>query len=176
MFKRGWWYLIAGLVITGLIAGLVITGLPVGSSVAETSRGAAAAATTTVTVDADDPSFTDTGVALTLKEPFSITATGTAKWTLTSRSTGPNGYRFSQFNGVHTCGYDQYHPYEVPSFLAPGLNCWSLVGRIGTAGVIFFVGTSLKMRAPYSGELYLAFNDDYYPNNSGDFVATITAP
>jgi hypothetical protein len=175
MCKRGWWYLIAGPVIMGLIAGLVITGSPVVSSVAETVRGAAAA-TTTVTVNADDPSFIDSGIALTLKEPFSITATGKAKWTLTSRSTGPNGYRFSQSNGVHTCGYDQYHPYKVPSFLAPGLNCWSLVGRIGTTGVIFFVGTSLKMRAPYSGELYLAFNDDYYPNNSGDFVATIAAP
>ncbi len=166
MLERGWWY---------LIAGLVITGAPVVTSVVETAGGAAAA-TTTVTINANNPSFTDTGVDLTLNESFSITATGKAKWTLTSPSTGPNGYRFSQSNGTRTCGYDQYHPYEVPSFLAPGLNCWSLVGRIGTTGVIFPVGTSLKMPAPYSGELYLAFNDDYYPNNSGDFTAMITVP
>ena len=158
-----------------MIVGLAITGLPVATSPAETA-GAAAAAATTVTVNADNPSFTDTGVALALNESFSITATGKAKWTQTSPSTGPNGYLFSQSNGTHACGYDQYHPYEVTSFLAPGLNCWSLVGRIGTSGPIFLVGTSLKMPAPYSGELYLAFNDDYYPNNSGDFVAMITAP
>jgi hypothetical protein len=166
MFIRGWWY---------PIAGLVITGLPVVTPVAETAGGSAAA-TTTVTVNANNPSFTDTGVALTLNESFSITATGKAKWTHTSPSTGPNGYRFSQSNGTNTCGYDQYHPYKVTSFLAPGLNCWSLVGRIGTTGVIFPVGTSLTMPAPYSGELYLAFNDDYYPNNSGDFAAMITTP
>ena len=166
MFIRGWGY---------LIVGMVITGLPAVTSVAPTARGVAAA-TTTVTVNADNPSFTDTGVALTLNESFSITATGKAKWTHTSPSTGPNGYRFSQSNGTNTCGYDQYHPYEVTSFLAPGLNCWSLVGRIGTTGVIFPVGASLTMPAPYSGELYLAFNDDYYPNNSGDFVAMITTP
>ena len=166
MFIRGWGY---------LIVGMVITGLPAVTSVAPTARGVAAA-TTTVTVNADNPSFTDTGVALTLNESFSITATGKAKWTHTSPSTGPNGSRVSQSNGTNTCGYDQYHPYEVTSFLAPGLNCWSLVGRIGTTGVIFPVGASLTMPAPYSGELYLAFNDDYYPNNSGDFVATITTP
>jgi hypothetical protein len=165
MFERGWWYLIAGLVITGV---LLVT------YVVETPGGAAAAATT-VTINANNPSFTDTSVALTLNQSFSITATGTTKWTHTSPSTGPNGYQFSKSNGTHSCGYDQYHPYEVPSFLAPGLNCWSLVGRIGTTGPIFFVGTSLTMPAPYSGELYLAFNDDYYPNNSGDFIATITA-
>jgi hypothetical protein len=165
MFKRGWWYLIAGLLIAVV---LVVT------SVVETAGGVARA-TATVTIEANDPSFTDTGVALTLNQSFSITATGKAKWTYTSPSTGPNGYRFPRSNGTHTCGYDQYHPYEAPSYLAPGLACWSLVGRIGTTGAIFFVGTSLKMPAPYSGELYLAFNDDYYPNNSGDFVATITA-
>jgi hypothetical protein len=164
MLKRGWWY---------LIAGLVITGVPVVTSVVE-AAGGTAAATTTVTINANNPSFTDTGIDLTLNESFSITATGKAKWTHTSPSTGPNGYRFSQSNGTRTCGYDQYHPYQVPSFLAPGLNCWSLVGRIGTTGVIFFVGTSQTMPAPDSGELYLAFNDDYYPNNSGDFVAMIT--
>jgi hypothetical protein len=168
MVIRGWWF---------LIVGLVIAALPVVTSVAEAAgEGRAAAATATVTVNAGNPSFTDTGVALTLNQSFSITATGKAEWTLTSPSTGPNGYRFSQSNGAHTCGYDQYHPYKVTSFLAPGLNCWSLVGRIGTTGPIFFVGTSLTMPAPSSGELYLAFNDDYYPNNSGDFVAMITTP
>src|SRR5271157_1410446 len=108
MFKRGWWYLIAGLAIT--------TGVPVVTSVVETAGGAAAA-TTTVTIDANNPSFTDAGVALTLNESFSIKAAGTAEWTHISPSTGPSGYRFSQSNGTHTCGYDQYHPYEAPSFL-----------------------------------------------------------
>jgi hypothetical protein len=166
MFKRGWRY---------LIAALVITGVPVGTSVVATGGGAAAAPTT-VTINANNPSFTDTGIALTINGSFSIKATGSAHWTQITPTTGPAGYRFPQSNGTHTCGYDQYHPYEAPSFLAPGLNCWSLVGRIGTTGTIFFVGTSLKMLAPYSGELYLAFNDDYYPNNSGDFVAMITVP
>jgi hypothetical protein len=164
MFRGGWRY---------LIAALVVTGVPVGTSLLDT-EGGAAAAPTTITIDANNPSFTDSGVAVTLNEPFSIKAAGLAQWTQITPSTGPSGYRFPQSNGTHTCGYDQYHPYEAPSFLAPGLNCWSLVGRIGATGTIFFIGTTLNMPAPLSGELYLAFNDDFYPNNSGDFVATIT--
>jgi hypothetical protein len=29
------------------------------------------------------------------------------------------------------------------------------------------------MQSPDTGELYLGFNDDFYPNNSGAFIATI---
>jgi hypothetical protein len=159
MFKRGWLYLIAGLVITVVLV--------IATTVAGTAERAGT--TTTVTVFADEPGFTDTGVMLAEGESFNVSTSGTAKYTYTSQNVGPNGYPFPSLK----CGYDQYHPYMAAAYLAPGLNCWSLVGRIGPTGVIFPVGTSLDMQSPDAGQLYLGFNDDYYPNNSGTFVATI---
>ena len=159
--------------IGALVAGAALAGgtfaLIGGNDASEGTVGQASTVATTVTVNADDPVFTDSGVMLTQGESLNISASETAKWTYVSGSVGPNGYPFSS----NKCGYDQYHP-RSHGYLAPGLNCWSLVGRIGSTGIIFYVGTSFTMPSPASGELYLAFNDDYYPNNSGAFTATIS--
>jgi hypothetical protein len=41
--------------------------------------------------------------------------------------------------------------------------------------VIFYVGPSFHLEAPFAGELFLGFNDSYDRDNSGAFSATISA-
>lgn len=63
---------------------------------------------------------------------------------------------------------------SVSPYLVPGLPLWSLVGKIGTSGTPFEVGTKLKLTAATSGELYLSMNDNYFPDNSGTWKVTIS--
>lgn len=50
----------------------------------------------------------------------------------------------------------------------------SLVGRIGTSGDFFFVGTNYTGSAAVSGNLYLAMWDSNFGDNSGSVRASIT--
>jgi hypothetical protein len=59
-------------------------------------------------------------------------------------------------------------------FVAPGLPCWSLIGRIGQSGTIFEVGSSKSFVAASSGEVYLGVNDNYFGDNSGSWTASIS--
>jgi hypothetical protein len=133
---------------------------------------ARAAGTITVSVPAAQP-FTDTGIALTGGEHFSVSATGTPCYHAGSGCYGPNGVAFRSSSHNYTCSFIQY---TTNDFTAPGLSCWSLIGRIGSSGVIFQVGKSLTLASPVSGELFLGANDNYYPDNSGAYSATITTP
>ena len=64
-------------------------------------------------------------------------------------------------------------PSAASSYQFPSLPCYSLVGQIGN-GTPFLVGKSLKdYMSTSSGELYLGVNDDYYPDNTGSWTATI---
>ena len=73
------------------------------------------------------------------------------------------------------CAKNQYAS-GASAWAAPGINCYSLIGRIGTNGVVFLVGPSFQLRSPVAGELYLGFNDDVYWDNGGEFDATVTTP
>ena len=58
-------------------------------------------------------------------------------------------------------------------FPAPGLPCWSLIGRIGEQGIMFYVGSRITFRAPTSGQLFLGVNDNVLGDNSGGWTATV---
>jgi hypothetical protein len=137
----------------------------IGSSLSAGAKGH----TTSVSVVAAQ-AFTDTGIALTSGEVFSVKATGTVEYGGGS-ITGPAGFTFPE----QRCGIDAYGP--PPNFIAPGLNCWSLVAKIGNSGVIFPVGTHLKnFGSPVSGELFLGMNDNNYADNAGAWTATVKTP
>jgi len=108
--------------------------------------------------------FTSTGITLTKGEVFSVDATGTPSYRPGSTA-GPKGVAFKK--GTCAAAQSAHH------FTAPGLRCWSLIGRIGTTGVIFYVGPSFHLQAPVAGALYFGFNDSIYSDNSGAFVAAI---
>lgn len=111
--------------------------------------------------------WTDTGLQVTSGETITVTASGTLNWlpgcsVLGGCTTTPNGDPWS------TCQTFS------PPFPAPGLACWSVIGKIGQNGTPFQVGTSLtNFPAPASGELFLGVNDNYPPDNIGSWIAKV---
>jgi hypothetical protein len=61
------------------------------------------------------------------------------------------------------------------SWTAPGLPCWSLIGRIGN-GTPFFIGDSARLNIKTPGELYLGVNDEtgLFGDNSGSWTVQVT--
>lgn len=47
------------------------------------------------------------------------------------------------------------------------------VGKIGTEGVLFYIGTHWDGSTPHSGRLWLGVNDDFPEDNRGEFVVKI---
>jgi hypothetical protein len=112
--------------------------------------------------------WNDSNVALTAGETVTITASGTfnsglCAATLPHCNTSPSGDPWATCSNV-----------PPPAFIAPGLPCYSLVGKIGATGTPFEVGTSLQFTAATAGELYLSVNDNYFPDNSGSWTVNIT--
>jgi len=64
----------------------------------------------------------------------------------------------------------------TPAYPAPGLSCWSLIGKIGANGTPFQVGDYLSFAAPSSGEFFLGVNDNYPPDNTGNWTVTMLTP
>ncbi len=93
-------------------------------------------------------SWLDTGLNVTAGQSLSITASGTA-CLVGQTCTGPNG----DPNGSSSNGF---------------LN-GALVGKIGAGGATFLIGANFQQNASATGRLYLAFNDSYYPDNSGGY-------
>ena len=102
--------------------------------------------------------WTDTGLSLSKGDQVTITASGT----------------------IYIAGSD---PGKTPAgdpnctasadFVAPGLPCWSLIGRIGN-GAPFEVGTATSFSVARRGRLYLGVNDNYFPDNTGSWSAMVT--
>ena len=156
-----------GLLGVGLVAGVRTltnsSSQPAGKPPGPTGTTGLKVSSPPVRVPATQP-FTDTGITISQGEVFSVAATGTASHR-PGFSVGPQGVAFDE----GTCAEAQ----SRRRFTAPGLPCWSLIGRIGTSGVMFYVGPSFQVQAPVAGELFLGFNDSIYSDNSGAFTATI---
>jgi hypothetical protein len=118
--------------------------------------------TTTVGVNVSQP-WTDTGVVITSRTPFRITATGWIDVSLFSR-------KLLSPNGDPACKGNLGTPR-----LAPSLPCWALVGRIG-GGEPFFVGRSATIEPDELGPLFLGVNDElvYFADNFGQWTASIS--
>jgi hypothetical protein len=112
--------------------------------------------------------WTDTGMEIVKGQIITVTASGDMNW-FTPQPGWPGcpvpGKCVSKPDGT-SCPYS--------GFLAQGLACWSLIGKIGD-GTAFKVGSLLKdFPAPASGELFLGVNDNNYADNSGKWEAEIT--
>jgi hypothetical protein len=108
--------------------------------------------------------WTDTGRSVTAGQSVTISASGTINtghcFAASCNST-PNGATWA------TCATD-----PAPALIAPGLACWSLVGKIGTPGTPFQLGTSAKFTAPTTGELFVGLNNNFFSDNTGSWVVT----
>jgi hypothetical protein len=114
--------------------------------------------------------WTPTGVRLVEGQTFTVRASGDLNWFTPNRRRHWRGCPVT--NKCHTTPEGQSCPYA--GFLAQGLACWSLIGRIDD-GPAFKVGSSLEnFPAPSSGELSLGVNDNNYWDNTGTWTAEVT--
>jgi hypothetical protein len=141
---------VSATIATGLLSGL-----------AGTAESAYADASTTVSVPGAQP-WTDTGVSVQAGDSVSITADGIIRIAGSDPGKTPDG-------APGCIATDS----PTDSWEAPGLTCWSMIGQIGS-NAAFEVGSNDTFTATSSGELFLGVNDDYFPDNSGAWSASIT--
>jgi len=97
----------------------------------------------------------DTAVAISAGDTLIITATGLVSGTSgMPPSDPPDGSGYGPANN---------------NYLAPGLERYSLVGKIGN-NIPFQVGSSYSGVSNFNGTLFLAYNDEEYSDNSGGYT------
>ncbi|WP_423955593.1 hypothetical protein [Candidatus Binatus sp.] len=144
-----------------------------GGSQLPLERNSAGPSTTTISIPANQP-WTDTGISVTGGQSVSISASGSIY--IGALSNPSLDYESPQGNGVvFANGYGcSVNPRTRFPHIAPGLACWSLIGKIGANGAPFQVGAGVQFSAAASGELYLGVNDNVFGDNRGSWTATVT--
>ncbi len=120
--------------------------------------------------------WNDTGISIVAGEQVSIKANPSRK--VYVGGPAPISYETPAGQPLSTCQL-YATPAHIADMLAPGLPCWSLVGRIGQSGQPFEVGVQLSFLADASGELYLSVNDNDWGadnDNSGSWSVQISVP
>jgi hypothetical protein len=111
----------------------------------------------TVSVEAVNPEWTDTGVDVTTGQSITVTASGEVSMCTSGCLTGPDG-RDDLNCSVEPCG--------------------GLFARIGTDGEELFVGSATTFSAEDAGRLFLRILDNdngfAYFSNSGSFAVVIS--
>jgi hypothetical protein len=125
----------------------------------------------------DTQPWTDTGIDVSAGSLLGITASGVVRY-------GYDSVSVTDANGVNSDGVKFFSTAILPKTIVV-----SLIGKIGGTTAVGtgtllpegvpgngpgFVGTSYSEQAPESGRLFLGFNDQYYPDNSGAFSVTVT--
>jgi beta-lactam-binding protein with PASTA domain len=111
--------------------------------------------------------WTATGVQVAGGQNVTISAHGDMNWY--TAALNPPGCPPGKNCHAGPDGYPRNH---CQGNIAPNLNCLSLIGKIGK-GQPFFVGGYKQFVAGVSGEIELGVNDTYFPDNTGQWTATI---
>jgi hypothetical protein len=154
-----------------LKVGLVCTGIVTivgGSTLVASSAAASGAMVTqvsTVTVDSANPAVIDVGTLNSQFSSITITATGVTTWCnnspwppCTSDPAGNNNY-----------GYTPY-----PTGTAPNLHTGALIAKVGVNGTWSVVNGSYVATSPVPTDVYVAYNDDVFWDNTGSYALTVT--
>jgi hypothetical protein len=158
-----------------LLAALTAALLAAFALVVMASNNPAQAAPTIVTVAANDSDGLPTGINIDAGDRVVITATGK-----TSDGTGGTVDLGGKVDLDNTGGCN---PDVSPDGAGPAAGAGSplpsekfgaLLGRIGTSGDWFLVGSGTSFTASTSGELYLIVNDTLYTDNCDSFKAKST--
>lgn len=144
--------------------GLSATGALVVALVIPATEASASTSSKTVAVPAGQP-WTDSGISLpagsvSLKASGVINvSSGDPQFSETPAGDGPADPTCVAGPGAYS-----------GSWTAPGLPCWSLIGRIGN-GAPFYVGNSYQAVIKNPGELYLGVDDETaaFGDNSGSW-------
>ena len=114
--------------------------------------------------------WTDTGIDLKPGDQVTVAANGSIRVVSNGRMApvSPAGVMSNCSAAASMYGR------PAGAFPAPGLPCWSLLGRIGPAPrTPFAVGMNRSFRAGIAGRLYLGINDDEFSDNTGNWNAVI---
>ena len=113
--------------------------------------------------------WTKTRIGLRSGESVAVRATGQVHFGGGQIArTGPTGIAWGSECAAIAKGQARNSPWP-----APGLRCWSLIGKVDS-GAPFEIGTGTSFRVTSAGELSLGVNDNYVPDNTGTFIATVT--
>ena len=110
----------------------------------------------------------DSGILLSNGYAYHVIATGGVA---SDSVSALDPLKYHNPDGVDGYGNGPY-PGAPADHLAPGLVSWSLVGRVD-AGAPFQLGSDVVLTAPASGYLQLAFEDNYYVDNSGSYEVVV---
>ena len=150
-----------------LVGCLVALGWTLGWAAGVPGIAAAGAAPRSVTVDTAQH-WTDTLVDVEPGQPVEVSASGTIRYAPgRGNTTGPQGIPWGA-----ACTRVLHAPTGPGGWAAPGINCWSLIGRIGN-GRPFFIGAHATFKPPRAGRLFLGINDDYFSDNKGSWHASV---
>jgi hypothetical protein len=109
--------------------------------------------------------WTDTGIDLVSGSSYSIIVKGIAS---TDGATVPSdAFWYGPAGGFAAAG---------SNYPLPGVPVQSTIGKIGTTGPSFYVGTLFTFTANKSGRLYLGFNDTDFSDNAGYYIAFVHGP
>jgi hypothetical protein len=107
--------------------------------------------------------YLDTGLYASAASRWTIAAKGFSRlsWHQDDWATGPNG--LTKPAGNYKTNLVDGHPFGA------------LVGRIGPAGAVRFIGASSAQAVNGAGRLHLAINDNaHWQNNLGSYLVTVT--
>jgi len=121
-----------------------------------------------VVIRATSP-FTDTGLSLNAGDEVDVRASGI----IDMGPPTPMQYRRSTPAGSSVGVFRSLYASDSRPFVLPDAPIWSMIGRVGETGEPFEVGDIRTFHAPESGRLYLGVNDNFFPDNSGNWVARI---
>jgi len=79
-------------------------------------------------------------------------------------TTNPNGHRFVN-------GFNILPKIDISALVPEPIG--ALVGKIGSQGQYFFIGSSGQMYAPTSGVLSFCYNDSYFGDDSGSYTVNV---
>jgi hypothetical protein len=156
----------------GLLGSILLSWLLAGCGGGGSTATTVPVTTTSKTVSLImNTAWTDTGMAVTKGQSQVVTATGKLNWLTDSPCVLASGSCVTTPAGLP---WSNCATRPAPAYTAPGLACWSLIGKIGSSGTPFEVGTAAQINDSVSGELYLGINDNVYHDDTGDWTATIT--
>lgn len=141
------------------IAGSVAAAAPASAS------GAMVVQVSTVNVDSANPAVIDVGTLNSQFSSITINATGTTTWCVNS----PYPPCTSDPAGNNNYGYT-----PVPGGTAPDLPTGALIVKVGVNGTWFIAGGSYVATSPVPADVYVAYNDNIFWDNSGSYSLTVT--
>ncbi len=132
---------------------------PAGTSATDSSNANLAPATGAGIVVSPRQAWTGTGISVKKDQTLSFNATGEVQLSGDSNDVAtPFGSKAGR---------------KASNAPLPSVLAGALIGRIGTNGQPFAIGSGVSIRMPADGQLFLGVNDDGFEDNRGEFRVDI---